>query len=189
LGRTDRGQFDKLRAGDRTACEEFVRRHYQGLYRWLCRLTGCRHAAEDLTQESFAAFWESLPRTTPRVGPRAWLYAVARNRWRKHCRDEARGRMQQREALAEMAGKGPSPSANLQREEFARALDAAVAQLAPEFREVFALRMWEEFDYAQIAEVQGISPELARWRFFRARTQIRDRLKAWQHVEEPCHGE
>jgi RNA polymerase sigma-70 factor (ECF subfamily) len=189
LGRTDRGQFGRLRAGDHTACEEFVRQHYQGLYRWLYRLTGCRHAAEDLTQESFAAFWESLRRTTPRVGPRAWLYAVARNRWRKHCRDEARGRTQQEEALSGVAADGPSPSDNIQHEEFANALDAAVAQLSPEFRQVFALRMWEEFSYAQIAQIQGISADLARWRFFRARQTVRDRLRAWEQVEEGSRGE
>jgi RNA polymerase sigma-70 factor (ECF subfamily) len=172
--------FEELRAGSGEACSRFVRDEYAGVYGWLYRLTGRLDEAADLTQESFAAFWESLGRERPRVSPRTWLYAIARNQWRKHCRDckpptEDLGRI---EAVA------PSGWTPAEREEFTAAVAAALARLSPELREAFSLRLWHEFDYAQIGAVQGISSSLARWRCFRARQLVRQQLGAWQEVEE-----
>ena len=75
--------------GNLAVCSEFVREHYAWLYGWLVRVVGQSSDAADLTQDAFAAFWESLRRETPAVGPRTWLFAIARNRWRKHCRARA----------------------------------------------------------------------------------------------------
>jgi RNA polymerase sigma-70 factor (ECF subfamily) len=73
--------------------------------------------------------------------------------------------------------------------ELADALEAAIGDLPGEFREVFSLRVWDEFEYAEIAAIQGVSADLVRWRFFRAREMLRARLSAWWHAEEGCHGE
>lgn len=140
MSAADKGTLDKLRAGDRSACERFVREHYQGLYGWLYRLSGCRHGAEDLTQESFAAFWESLRRTTPHVGARTWLYSIARNQWRKHCRSRGAARQREIDDLDAITASDPSPSASLEQREFADALEAAMDELSAELREVFSLR-------------------------------------------------
>lgn len=179
---TDRRQFDALRARDQAACERFVREHYRELYCWLYRLTGRAERAEDLTQESFAAFWQSLARTTPNVSERTWLYSIARNQWRKHCRARRAGREQEESDFDEIAASTASPSAALEHREFAQALEAAMAELAPEFREVLSLRLWHKFSYAEIGMIQGIGADLARWRFFRARQRVRDRLNAWHQV-------
>jgi RNA polymerase sigma-70 factor (ECF subfamily) len=158
-----------------------VRDEYTGVYRWLYRLTGRSDDAADLTQESFVAFWQSLRRDLPRVSPRTWLYAIVRNQWRKHCRDR---KPEQAEAIGEIEAPAPSGWTSAEREDFAAAVASALAQLSSELREAFSLRLWYEFDYAQIAAVQGVSPSLARWRCFRARQLVRGRLKAWQEVEE-----
>lgn len=174
-------QFEELRRRTPEACSQFVRDQYAGVYRWLYRLTGRSDVAADLTQESFAAFWESLGRDLPRAAPRTWLYAIARNQWRKHCRQR---RPEQAEAIEEVEAPAPSCWTSTEREEFATAVASALAQLSPELREAFSLRLWHEFDYAQIGAIQGIEPGLARWRCFRARRIVRERLKAWQECEE-----
>jgi RNA polymerase sigma factor (sigma-70 family) len=173
--------FEKLRRGIPEVCSQFVRDEYTGVFRWLYRLTGRTDEAADLTQESFAAFWESLGREFPRVAPRTWLYAIARNQWRKHCRCR---RPEQAEAIEEIEAPAPSAWMPAECEEFAAAVASALAKLSAELREAFSLRLWQEFDYAQIGTVQGISPSLARWRCFRARQLIREWLAAWQEVEE-----
>src|SRR5207253_9654939 len=53
--------LDRLRAWDRKAGEAFVDAHYRGVYGFFLWLTNDRDAAADLTQETFAAFWETLP--------------------------------------------------------------------------------------------------------------------------------
>jgi RNA polymerase sigma-70 factor, ECF subfamily len=172
--------FEELRDGNRDACSRFVREEYAGVYRWLYRLSGRPDEAADLTQNSFLAFWEALGRTLPRVSPRTWLYAIARNQWRKRCRD----REPPAEAAAEIEAPAHTHWTSAECEEFASAVASALTQLSPELREAFSLRLWQEFDYDQIGAILGIRPSLARWRCFRARQLMRRRLKAWQEVEE-----
>ncbi len=191
-------EFQTLAAGDRIACEQFVRDEYEGLFRWFLWLTNCPHRAADLTQETFAAFWGSLARTAPDTSPHTWLFAIGRNQWRKDCRDRKshagngdRSSLDDSSGLCDDPGGdlldqisdcGPSPQEIAEHREFAAALEAEVAKLPPDLREVLVLRLWQEFDYDDIAAVQAIKPELARWRFFRARQILRARLKAWQPV-------
>jgi RNA polymerase sigma-70 factor (ECF subfamily) len=165
--------------GDRVACEGFVREQYDGLFRWFLWLSNCPHRAADLTQETFAAFWGSLQRAAPETSPRTWLYSIGRNLWRKDCRSRRSHAAEGDESLEAMTDGEPSPAEAAEHREFAAALEGAVARVPADLAEVFTLRMWHEFDYAEIAALEGITPELARWRFFRARQIIRERLKAW----------
>jgi RNA polymerase sigma-70 factor (ECF subfamily) len=185
-------EFLTLSVGDRIACDQFVREHYTGLYRWFLWLTHCPHRAADLTQETFAAFWDSLRRTTPETSPRSWLFAIGRNQWRKDLRDrkshESNGDEFDDGSMEQLCDWGCSPAEIAEHREFAAALESEVGQLPPDLREVLVLRLWQEFDYDEIAAVQGIKPDLARWRFFRARQLLRARLKAFC-LQEDGHGQ
>jgi RNA polymerase sigma-70 factor (ECF subfamily) len=182
-------QIERLRAGEAAACELFVREHAVGLYGWLYRLTGRREEAEDLAQEALAAFWQSIRRKRPPVAAGVWLFSIARNLWREHCRRENGRPQPQRDVLETVPAAGPSASEAVEHEEMVRALEAAVAELAIEFREVFSLRAWHGLEYAEIAAIQGVSPNLVRWRFFRARKQLRARLSRWFSTCEKSHDQ
>jgi RNA polymerase sigma-70 factor (ECF subfamily) len=171
--------IERLRAGEETTCKTFVRAHAVELYEWLYRLTGCREDAEDLAQEAFAAFWQSIRRKIPSAEARIWLFAIARNVWRRHCR--SRGRAPESEHLASerTPSRAQSPHDVLEREEAIQAIETALAELDIKIREVFSLRVWHGFTYMQIAAIQHVSPNLVRWRFFRARRHLRARLKGW----------
>ena len=67
--------------------EAFVRDCYIELFHWFCRLTGSTDRSADLTQETFAAFWQGRDHLPETVCPRTWLYAIGRNLWRKQARD------------------------------------------------------------------------------------------------------
>lgn len=172
-----------LKAGDSVACDRFVREQYAGLYRWFLWLTNCPHRSADLTQETFVAFWDSLRRTTPVASARTWLYSIGRNQWRKELRDrkshESNGDGHDEDSLDELCDSVASPAEIAEHRESAAALELQVARLPADFREVLVLRLWQDFDYDEIASVQGIKPDLARWRFFRARQILRARLKAF----------
>ena len=79
--------LDALQRRDRRACEQFVDAHYRGVHRFFLWLTRDTETAADLTQEAFAAFWASVDHLDAAAVPdlKAWLYGIARNRWRKWC--------------------------------------------------------------------------------------------------------
>ncbi len=169
-------QIERLSIGDASACEQFVREHAIALYGWLYRLTGRREEAEDLAQEALAAFWESIRRKRPPVAARIWLFSIARNLWRQHCRRSA-GRPAVEHGVLERTLAPDRPALEvLENDEMRHLLEAAVSELDAEFREVFSLRVWHDLEYAEIAAIQDVSPGLVRWRFFRARQQLRARL-------------
>jgi RNA polymerase sigma-70 factor (ECF subfamily) len=166
---------------DRAAREAFVEAAYVGLYRWLLRLVRSPDLAADLTQESFVEFWKSLDRRPQGVDARAWLYAIGRNRWRKAARD--------RRALVSLAASplpagGRSHSDSIVDREFRVAAEAAIAELPDDLGEAFTLRFWHGFDYEDIGLIQGVTPGLARWRYFAARRRLHERLAAWD--PQPC---
>jgi RNA polymerase sigma factor (sigma-70 family) len=179
----------EMKSGGHAACETFVREEYEGLYRWFLWMSRCPERAADLTQDTFAGFWQSLSRKVPDVTPRAWLYAIGRNLWRKQCRSRrVRSKEEEGQALLEqISGSDPTPASIAEDREWVAALHAEVAQLPEDFREVLCLRLWQDFEYEEIAAVQGISRDLARWRYFRARQLLQGKLKAWQ-LEEEKHG-
>jgi RNA polymerase sigma-70 factor (ECF subfamily) len=175
--------------GDRAAREAFVRAAYAGLFRWFCRLLGSPDLAADLTQETFAAFWESFDRRRGGTSERTWLYAVGRNLWRKHRR---RARPCVPDRIEAAVDDGPSAERQAEEREFREAAERAVRELPPDLREAFTLRFWHEFAYDEIGAIQGVTAGLARWRFFAARRRLHKALAAWdphsRAAEEDQHA-
>lgn len=178
--------YTDLQQGATRACEDFVREHYQGVFRWFQWLANDIDRATDLTQETFFNFFDSLRRTTPSTSPKIWLFSIGRNVWRKHCRQKQR-RKQEEAPPDDLPSGELNPYRNAEQQEFARSLQKEVENLPEDYREVFTLRVWQEMDYEEIADIQGISRDLARWRFFRARQMIQVQMKAWQ-LQEETHG-
>ena len=153
--------------------EAFVDANYEQLYRWFWWLTRCREEAADLTQDTFAAYWASLERTTPHQ-PRVWLYRIARNRWRNHLRD----RREEAPLTVVRDATSVDPSDTVSNDEQVKQMCAAMDALSPTYRDAIALRMGCELDYRDIARVLGIPASLVRWRVHRAQLQLRQRLGA-----------
>lgn len=160
----------------RELCEEFVDAHYPAIYRFFVWLTNNPDTAADLTQETFAAFWETAGSLAEGPDWKLWLYGIARNRWRKRCRAGAR-RTDPLDAALELPDTAPAPGdaviASLEAEATAR----AVADLPADYREALVLRVFQELTYAQIAGLLGIGEGLARWRTHQARRLLRAALQ------------
>ncbi len=175
--------------GDRTSREAFVQASYAELFRWFCRLTGSPDRSADLTQETFATFWGALGRLPPGTSPKAWLYAIGRNLWRKQARDH---RVFEPVLLTVLPGADPSAEKTVQDREFGTAAELAVLELPEDLREAFSLRFWHDLNYEQIGEIQGVSAGLVRWRYFAARRRLVEKLAAWdpdqQRAREDRHA-
>lgn len=177
----DRPLLVRLRAREPEACEAFVDAHYRGVYGFLVWLTNDPEAAADLTQETFAGFWVSTARLDPARTPdlKAWLYGIARNRWRKRLRSAQQDDRRcdaDPVRLMEAPDTGPGPEAVLLAAFRSAELARAVKELPSDYREALVLRAFQEMSYAEIADALGIGQGLARWRVNRARVRLREAL-------------
>ncbi len=174
---------------ERAAREAFIRASYAGLFRWFCRMVGSSDRAADLTQATFAAFWESADRIRGGVEQRTWLYAIGRNLWRKQRRDV---RAFVPDAVEWVADSTPSAESRAEDSEFREAAERAIGELPADLREVFTLRFWQGFEYDEIGAIQGVAAGLARWRYFAARRRLHRKLAAWDpsrhRAEEDQHA-
>ena len=127
-----------------------------------------------------------MDRLPPGVCPRTWLYAIGRNLWRKQARDR---KSFEPVLLSVLPSTEPSPEELFQDREFQKAAERAVSELPEELREAFTLRFWQEFAYEQIGAIQGVTADLARWRYFAARRRLHEKLAAWDPNPRRAKGD
>lgn len=144
------------------------------IYRFALRLTGDRHAAEDLAQETCLRAWRHRQALRDDRAERVWLFRIAVNLWK----DGAR----RRRPVLPLSGTEPDGLPAVEylaavRDDAQRALEA-LNQLPPRQREVLYLNACEELKSAEIADVLGISVETVKSNLSLARKTMRARLTA-----------
>src|SRR5512135_2861077 len=75
----DRELLERIRAGDKTACDDCVLTHSPGIYRLALRLMRDPADAEDVVQETFLSAFKGIDRFDGRSGLSTWLYRIAFN--------------------------------------------------------------------------------------------------------------
>ena len=99
-----------------------------------------------------------------------WLYAIARNLWRNHHRQQRR----RRDLLARLRAYAPPGSVEAPLEP--GTLRAALASLRESDQEILRLIAWDGLTPAQAAIVLGCGQVAARSRLHRARARLAARL-------------
>lgn len=136
--------------------ERLVRDHQDRIFALSLALTGNRHDAEEVAQDTFLRAYRALctyPAERVReLKQRPWLNRIAINA----ARNRARGR---RPRLVELNGSepdhAPGPEEDAVRHAEIDALAARVAILPPRYREAVVLRHVQELSYAEAAEALG----------------------------------
>ncbi len=170
----------RFQAGDVGAFEDLVRRHRSPVYSFLVRLTGDRSRAEDLCQETFLRAVRAAERWEPRALFRTWLYAVARNQAFDDARRQAFRRADPLDEATRAAqpSEAPGPDRAAEAALLRPKLEAALAALPPEQREVFLLREHAGLRFHEIAEVTGVPENTVKSRMRYALEALRVSLEA-----------
>jgi RNA polymerase sigma-70 factor (ECF subfamily) len=136
--------------------------------------TGDRALAEDLAQEVFIKAYIKLSSFDTSRRLSSWLFRIAHNTALDALRrSRVRGVSEADSALldgpAATAAPVPDP---VETEALGVALEAAMAQLRPEFRAAITLRYEEGLPFEEVAHVLGVAEATARSFVHRARKQL-----------------
>ena len=172
--------------GQRGAFTALVRRYQDRIYRFLLRLTHSPDDARELAQETFLHAYQALPRWTPQARLSTWLFRIARNLAFDWLR---RGKRVEfvplNEDDSEGGGEGygaycrdpaPGPDAVLETAQRYQGLEAALARLPTEHREILLLREIEEMSYEDIAAVLNLNTGTVKSRIARARAGLLEKM-------------
>ncbi|MFN3265996.1 MAG: RNA polymerase sigma factor [Deinococcales bacterium] len=168
------------RRGEEEAFDELVRRHSPRLHAVASRIVG-REEAYDVIQDAFLAAYRAIATFRQEAQFSTWLHRIALNccyaRLRKHPESTA-----DLEPPEISDTRSASPVLVSERQDLRAALEKALGQLKPEFRETFVLVEFGNLDYAATASVLGIEVGTVKSRMNRARAALRQILEKWGYA-------
>ena len=173
-----------LKAGDRLAFDELVRRHQGRVFAVAYRITLNRDDALDVAQEALLKAYRKIGAWRPTSGFLPWLLRVTANQAIDHIR---RRKRRSHEELDEAFVPGASPEAltegsmNTATRVHANEIDArvqgALGSLSPSQRAVFVMRHYEGMPLGDIAMAQGCTVGSVKVHLFRALRKLQVELK------------
>jgi RNA polymerase sigma-70 factor (ECF subfamily) len=173
----DDALMELARVGNAAAFELLVRRHQRAVRNVCARLCSQADLADDLAQEVFVAAWQSRQQYQARGRLLSYLLTFAVNRSKNAARDRfRRAETSEHEHAPTLAG---SPFDALSQAEQRQRLNACIAKLPTQQRQVIALKFGADLGYAQIADIVGCPEATARSRVFLAMTQLRRLIGKW----------
>ena len=171
----------RLRAGDPDAFGVLFDEHVQAVYNLGFRLTGNWSAAEEVVSVTFLEAWRLRGRIDSGGEPlRPWLLGIAVN----VSRNLTRASRRHQAALGRLAPPPPIPdfaddlAGRLDDQARLREAGKALDALRHGEREVIALCIWSELNYAAAASALGVPVGTVRSRLSRARRKLRKLVPA-----------
>ena len=177
----DRALAARALAGHQDAYAVLMRRHRDAVWRLARGHVGDADEALDITQESFVAAFTALARYDGTRPFRVWIARIALNK----CRDWARRRAVRRffafarpldDALF-VADLAQNPEESLQSGAELAHINAAIAALPANLKDVLLLRTIEGMSQAETADVLGVTEKAVETRLYRARAKLTESLR------------
>ena len=192
----------RAQQGDNGAFEELLLLHQKKVYNLCLRMSANPDDALDLSQEAFLRAWRSLGQYQFEASFSTWLFRLTSN----ICIDFLRRKKRRQEtsltesyddsdegAELSVPDAQPGPEQQAMTNETKIELARAMEQLSPEHREILQLRVVEDLQYEQIADILGVRVGTVKSRLARARLSFRKILKAGNYFDsassEPVEGE
>src|SRR4051812_17227135 len=181
-------------ADDAAAFGELVDHYRHRLVGILHHLLGNADEAEDLAQEVFLRVYRTRKRYHPSAKFSTWLFTIANNLALNALRSRHRkptvplppqesGPLGPRPAEQLVADSGPQPGHRLVQQELAGVIREALNGLNERQRMAVVLNKYEDMNYAEIAEIMGLTTKAVKSLLSRARCGLRDALTAYLAVD------
>lgn len=172
-----------IAGGDTAAFEQLIERHQTLVAGTVARMLGSNSDVEDIAQQVFIRVWKSAGRYVARAKFTTWLLKITRNLVFNEMRRAKRHPhlpVQIDPEAEEMPLKDEAivtPDATLLQAELQAEIEKAIMLLPDTQRMALVLRRYEELSYEEIADVLDLSVPAVKSLLFRARTELRERLK------------
>jgi RNA polymerase sigma-70 factor (ECF subfamily) len=171
-------------AGSQEAYHALVGRYATPAVNLATRMVQDRALAEDLAQEAFARAFERLSTYDQQRRFVSWFFQILHNVTVDYLRRK-RPNIVSLDGLEEaghpvIAASAPSgqPDAQAEQAALARAMDAALAQIRPEYREAVVLRYREDLSVQEIADAMSLPEGTVKTYLYRARKELAAILSA-----------
>ncbi len=153
-------------------CERLYNAYYMRVFSYVMTLSGDRHSAEEITQETFFRAFSKTAAFRNESDEVTWLCAIAKNCFV----DETRRRHKAAPIPDEMPAAGKSIEQQVTDKDSSFRIHAALHTMDEPYREVFELRIFGELSFSQIGTIFGKTENWARVTYHRARLKLMERM-------------
>ncbi len=178
--------MERVKQGDTDALSDLIEAHQHRVIGTVAKMLGDDGDAEDIAQQVFIRVWKSAARYEPTAKFTTWLFKITRNlvfnelrRRKRHPAQSLDDTSEDRQPLQAPDPGAKAPDESLLNEEMQVAIQQAIDALPEVQRMAIILRRYDDVPYEEIGEVLGLSVQAVKSVLFRARTELREKLKRY----------
>ena len=185
----------RVRDDDAQAFADLVELYHHRLVTVMHHIVGSNEEAEDLAQEVFLRVYRGRKKYHPKAKFSTWLYTIANNLALNILRTRQRrgtiplnvrdsGPLGPRPAEQLVVDRADPPHQRMQQQELTAVVQQALDTLNERQRIAVVLNKFEDMNYAEIADVMGLTTKAVKSLLSRARDNLRIALQDYVHMNE-----
>lgn len=155
--------------------EQLYHLYSRQLLKYLMYISGDKHLAEELLQETYYQAIKSIYRFNGNSKVSTWLYKIARNVYCKHLYKVKKEHLTSLEETQDLSHQETLDEI-IEGKEANNDLNKAILRLKEPYKEIVFLRSFNELSFKEIGAIFNQSEGWARTNFYRAKLQLKNFL-------------
>ncbi|MBP3618970.1 MAG: sigma-70 family RNA polymerase sigma factor [Lachnospiraceae bacterium] len=157
--------------------EELYNTYFKDVYRYVLRLSGDAHVAEEVTSDTFLKALKAIHKFRGDCEVRVWLCQIAKNCYYSSVKNSGRTENIDTPELMNLVDPEMPVEERIVRKETAMHLQSLLHDLPEPYKEVFMWRTYAELSFKQIGQMFGKTDNWACVTYHRAGTMLRKGLE------------
>ncbi len=157
--------------------EELYNTYFKDVYRYVLRLSGDIHTAEEVTSDTFFKALKAIHKFRGDCDVRVWLCQIAKNCYYSFLKNNGKTENIDTPELLNIVDTEMPVEERLARKETAKELQRLLHRLPEPYKEVFMWRTYAELSFKQIGQMFGKTDNWACVTYHRARTMLKNGLE------------
>ena len=157
--------------------EEIYTEYFSDVYRYILRLSGDEHLAEEITSEAFFKALSSLDKFRGESEVRVWLCGIAKNCYYQHLKKKKPIVSIDDDGINEIHDDSADVTEHAADKSHAEQIRRILHSIPDPYREVFMWRVFAELDFKEIGKLFGKTDNWACVTYHRAKNMIKERME------------
>ena len=160
-----------------TDIEQLYHTYFNDVYRYILRLSGNAHTAEEITSETFFKAIKSIDRFRGDCDARVWLCQIAKNCYYSYVKKTQKTVSSEETNLRETPDLSSDVTEEYAVREELERIRQILHRISEPYKEVFMWRVYAQLSFREIAQMFGKNENWACVTYHRARKMIKERLE------------